>query len=268
MDVAAMKRIQLDTRDLAGIRFKKHAEIHESSDPDVSLACQIMKAWDGNADRASKGYAVYILAIFKMIQALAAALTPDPKLQEESYLGGFDPILKGTSEFVGSMITNALNCLDNPDSWWTTRAGGKKKLLDIALKHAITWMREHRGKNPDEWTYANVVQMQYAHPMHTIPAMDYIFSVGPVDVGGGIHSPNCGWFIPGYPVAGVTYRQIIDMADLDNSCIIYGPGQSGNVASKHYADLVPLWAAGEYIPMLWRRDAVEKHAESRLLLKQ
>jgi len=48
---------------------------------------------------------------------------------------------------------------------------------------------------------------------------------------------------------GPTYRQIIDINNLENSLFINTPGQSGNLLSIHYDDLMPLWASGQYTNM-------------------
>ncbi|MGH2677924.1 MAG: penicillin acylase family protein, partial [Actinomycetota bacterium] len=41
---------------------------------------------------------------------------------------------------------------------------------------------------------------------------------------------------------------------------------SGHPASPHFADLVPLWAAGDHHPMPFTRGAVESAAEATLRL--
>jgi penicillin amidase len=56
---------------------------------------------------------------------------------------------------------------------------------------------------------------------------------------------------------GASIRFILDVGEWDNSRIINTPGQSGDPDSPHYGDLFPLWANGEYVPMLWTRAAVE-----------
>jgi acyl-homoserine lactone acylase PvdQ len=43
-------------------------------------------------------------------------------------------------------------------------------------------------------------------------------------------------------------------------------GQSGHPTSRHYADFVPMWLAGEYHPMLWERADVEASLESETRL--
>jgi len=64
-----------------------------------------------------------------------------------------------------------------------------------------------------------------------------------------------------------TFRQIVDMSDLSKSITIAPPGQSGQVGSQHYDDLIKLWLKGEYAPMLWTREQIEKEAEGKLVLE-
>jgi penicillin amidase len=36
---------------------------------------------------------------------------------------------------------------------------------------------------------------------------------------------------------------------------------------RHYADLAPIWAKGEYVPMLYSRDAVDASIEQTVPLR-
>jgi penicillin amidase len=54
--------------------------------------------------------------------------------------------------------------------------------------------------------------------------------------------------------------------DWDNSVCINAPGQSGDPRSAHYADLAPVWAKGEYVPMLYSAGAVDGATETRIVL--
>jgi penicillin amidase len=67
--------------------------------------------------------------------------------------------------------------------------------------------------------------------------------------------------------SGASFRMVVDVGGWDNSRAINTPGQSGDPASPHYRDLAPLWAEGRYFPLLYTRSAVEKVAESRLVLR-
>ncbi|HYA17880.1 MAG TPA: penicillin acylase family protein, partial [Bryobacteraceae bacterium] len=53
----------------------------------------------------------------------------------------------------------------------------------------------------------------------------------------------------------------------DNSVGLNTPGQSGDVNSPHYRDLYPLWARGQYFPVLFSRDKVESVTERTLKLE-
>ena len=48
---------------------------------------------------------------------------------------------------------------------------------------------------------------------------------------------------------GPSYRQIVDLRNPEQSLFIHTLGQSGHPLSAHYADLLPLWARGRYLPM-------------------
>ncbi len=63
-----------------------------------------------------------------------------------------------------------------------------------------------------------------------------------------------------------TYRQIIDLGDWERSVAVNSTGQSGQVGSRHYADMVELWRTGSYHPMLWERASIKREAEGTLIL--
>jgi len=65
---------------------------------------------------------------------------------------------------------------------------------------------------------------------------------------------------------GASYRHIIDLGDWDQSVAISAPGQSGQPASPHYADLLPAWAEGRYFPLLFSRIAIESTTPEKLVL--
>jgi penicillin amidase len=53
------------------------------------------------------------------------------------------------------------------------------------------------------------------------------------------------------------YRHIIDLADLNNSRFVITTGQSGNVLSTHYDDLIRPHRDVEYVPMRFGRENVQ-----------
>jgi penicillin amidase len=65
---------------------------------------------------------------------------------------------------------------------------------------------------------------------------------------------------------GASFRAVFDAGDWDRSVAQNAPGQSGNPGSAHFRDLAALWAAGQYFPLAFSDDAVQREAESTLTL--
>ena len=65
---------------------------------------------------------------------------------------------------------------------------------------------------------------------------------------------------------GAALRVIFDLADLNGTHVMISTGQSGNVLSDHYDDLVDLWSDEEWIRLPLTTEAVEAIAENHLVL--
>jgi penicillin amidase len=62
-------------------------------------------------------------------------------------------------------------------------------------------------------------------------------------------------------------RAIYDLGDPQASLFIHPGGQSGNPFSPHYRSFAPLWARGDYVPMISDRAKLEAAGVQRLVLK-
>jgi penicillin amidase len=76
----------------------------------------------------------------------------------------------------------------------------------------------------------------------------------------------------GFVSSGPSHRAIYDLSDLKNSLTTLPAGQSGNVLSKHYKDLLDLWYTYEYFSQYWYLeesdwDTLDDIKESTLILK-
>ena len=72
---------------------------------------------------------------------------------------------------------------------------------------------------------------------------------------------------PDYQVRnGASVRMVIDVGNWDASLWINAPGQSGMQGSPHLADLAPLWARGEYVPLCYSEAAVDAVTEAIITL--
>ncbi|TIR84639.1 MAG: penicillin acylase family protein, partial [Mesorhizobium sp.] len=65
---------------------------------------------------------------------------------------------------------------------------------------------------------------------------------------------------------GPSVRMIIDVGAWDNSVFINNPGQSGVPLSEHYHDLVSAWQNGDYKPLLYSQQLIDRESHYRISL--
>jgi len=142
-------------------------------------------------------------------------------------------------------------------------------LLRRALQAAIDELTAALGEDVAAWRWGALHKVRFAHQLAILPGLEDFFTAGVVDVGGDEQTVLATLWEPsgGYDT-GVTpsWRQIVDLADIDASVGTHTVGQSGHPASPHFRDLVPLWSKGEYHPLPFTRPAVEEAADTTMTL--
>ena len=184
---------------------------------------------------------------------------------------GFHPLLMAASEFYGHDTVTLLRLLGQPESWWMRQAGGRDKVVTASLKQTIGWLRTTLGSDVQQWQWGKVHHVVFPHAMALQKPLDRVFNRGPYPIGGDTDTVCQTAYLPDDPYDAKawspTYRQIVDLGDLSRSQWMYAPGQSGQLGSKHYDDLIEPWLKGETIPMLWTREQVDAAAEGKLVLR-
>ncbi len=263
------QKFHLDVKSLPGLAFV--ASLDEITDPDdeVQLALRLLRAWDGFLTPETIGGTVYEVARYTLIRNLL-----EPGLGEDltyRLMGkGFHPLLMHSNELFGHDTVILLRLLDNPQSWWVQQAGGHDIVISKSLKAAIAWLRAELGQSESDWQWGRIHQVNFAHPLSLQQPFDQVFDRGPYPIGGDTDTPLQTAILADKPynnkVWSPSFRQIVDMGDLSKSLTIIPPGQSGQLASPTYDNLVEPWLTGEYIPMLWTREQVEREAQTKLIL--
>jgi penicillin G amidase len=141
--------------------------------------------------------------------------------------------------------------------------------LSKSLEEAWGELEKLQGPDPAKWSWGKLHTVRFRHPLDQTAGSAELFDLGPVSRPGDEYTVNAtGYFGNSFDqVAGASYREILDLSDWDHSVAVNTPGQSGQPASPHYSDLLPLWSEGKYFPLLYSREAVEKEVTDRLLLK-
>jgi len=133
-------------------------------------------------------------------------------------------------------------------------------LLGPTLDSAISGLIDDYGSNMSDWRWGDAHFARHAHsPFSDFPVLNRFFTIETPVPGDGatVNVAHYRFRSPGYSVFhGVSYRSLYDMSDLDRSRYMITTGQSGNVMSRHYDDLAPMWGRGEYveIPTSWTHE--------------
>ena len=133
-----------------------------------------------------------------------------------------------------------------------TAAAERNRLSEAALASAVGWLRENQGTDRSEWRWGRIHRSEFPHSLVSAYDLDTVERSG----GGGTIAAT-----------GATFREIIDFADLDNSRVTSTPGQSMQPGSPFYGNLLPMWGAEEYFPLLYTRPRVEERTSHRLMLQ-
>ena len=131
-----------------------------------------------------------------------------------------------------------------------------------ALDSALAEIERAYGPDPAAWQWGKAHTITFQHPLGRKE-----YQLGPVARPGDANTVNATSGANFRQTNGASWREVLDVGDWDRSVITNVPGESGDPASKHYADLLQDWAAGRYHPLPFSRKAVEAATEERILLQ-
>jgi penicillin amidase len=205
-------------------------------------ALDLLKKWDFQHYPNSQGAAVYDVFYYLTLKNL---------LLDE--LGEKNFILYGEI----AEYWNAYRALiRNPSSnfWDDIRtAGVKESQGDIFLKSledTVQYLESHVSQTPSLWLWENLYKIKHPHPLGVIPVLGGIFNIGPMPAPGGAEVINNlkyklmkeDWTA----VSGPSKRRVIDYGRFNESVTQLPIGNSGNIGSPYYGNLVEDYNAGNH----------------------
>jgi penicillin amidase len=149
--------------------------------------------------------------------------------------------------------------------WFTGNATRTRdELLLTAMADAVEALRAYQTDRPPAW--GTLHTSLFRHPLAVTSAARRRFNVGPFARAGYADTVMSTGGVDLEQTTGATFRVIVDVGNWDRSLAMNAPGQSGAPASAHFADLVNLWSAGDYFPLVFSEAAVQNAADSTLTL--
>ncbi len=163
-----------------------------------------------------------------------------------------------------------LDALANPtEEWFGDEPKAKRdELLRKTFAKAVTLVETRLGKNASKWRWDRLHTVTFHHPLETL-GVEYkkAFSLGPHGRPGDALTPHNTRHNENFEqLHGPTYRHVLDLSDWDKGMATSAPGQSGQLGSLYYDDLLPLWLEGKYFPLAFTRKKVEEVTRHRLRL--
>lgn len=214
--------------------------------PDDAPGRDLLAAWDGRSDAGSGAALLYEVWLSSHLRpALLARVAPDPDLQR-FLLPGNVPVV--TELLEGQHPTlSARAGLDAP--------GARDAFLRETLAAALADVTARFGADVAAWRWGD---LHHGWFDHALTPLGTSFDLGPWPKGGGNTSIMLAHHeASDYRVRiGASVRMVVDVGDWDASLWINAPGQSGMQDNAHLADLAPLWAAGDYVPLAYSDAAV------------
>ncbi|MDQ0864547.1 penicillin acylase family protein [Arthrobacter globiformis] len=248
-------RLSLPARDIISL-LREDLAVRETDDDEAAAACALLAGWDCRMLSDSRQAALFEVWFRRYLRPslYRRALKRDDVAAElaDSVLNRILP----AEDILGARPLDLLLLRD--ERLWKGRED-RARLLRTTLGVAWHTLQAAHGEIP---RWGELHRIAFSHPAAAQAAGEdtagwETISALPADgsadtVGLAAYDAN------GNVTIGASFRMIVDVGDWDRSIFINAPGQSGDPASPHYKDLLKGWQEGEYVPLLYTRDAIER----------
>lgn len=249
--------LQNDDTAMLGRRLVKLLQPLTSDDAHVKQGLDLLKPWDARDAADSAAAAVFEVWIANHLGPVLLKTTA-PKAAD---------LIAPEASSISALVA----AVESPDaSLGADPAAARDRILRDSLGAAVADVASKLGPDPSTWRWGRLHVAKFDHAL--MPLADKAtaaqLSVGPLAYGGAGNVPRAATYrrTDYRLLSGASFRMVLDVGNWDASRTINTPGQSGDPFSGHYRDLAPLWAAGQYVPLLYSRSAVEASTAEAITL--
>ncbi|CAB3715479.1 penicillin acylase family protein [Achromobacter piechaudii] len=256
LTVQQSQDLQYDNLSIPARTLGTYAKALNSADPAVNDALGLLKDWDYRMDTDSRAATVYAFWLPEVVKRVSDLYVP----------------ANGRAAFGDLSTRKTLEKLAAPDAAFGAQPErGRDALLLQALNDGVQKLRAKLGPDSTQWQWGKLHHIQFEHSLASLlpPETAKAYGTPRYPVGGDNDTVHRGTFRKSdfRQISGSSYRQVIDVANWDNSRVQNVPGQSADPRSPYYQDLLKGWATGEYFPMAFSRAKVDSEKADTLTLK-
>ncbi|OGO52708.1 MAG: hypothetical protein A2148_11135 [Chloroflexi bacterium RBG_16_68_14] len=266
-----MARLQVDDLSLPALELMPFVRRLEPQTDLGRSAHGLLLEWDGHLSVDSAAAAVFEAFLLHLYRRVFGARLGNAI---DTYMGKSVHVVFPENGYAYRAASNLVAAVREARPDWFPEDNGHRPTWERAgaqaLDEAAAWLAERLGPEPHRWRWGDLHLIRFNHPLGRVKPLGRLFSRGPYPVPGDPNTVFQNSYHPLEPfevtLPTASYRQVIDLGDLNQSrSIIYG-GQCGHPLSRHYDDLIDGWLRGESHPMPWDREQVEAVTEATLRL--
>jgi penicillin amidase len=248
MTLADAMDLQNDDTSMLARRLVALLKPLASDDANTRKGLELLKGWDARDSADSAAAALFEVWIANHL-GTELLKTAAPKAAD---------LIAPEASGISAMVA----LLESPDATLgADPKAARDRILRDSLGSAVADVAGKLGDDSTSWRWGRLHVAKFDHAL--MPLADKAtasqLSVGPLAYGGAGNVPRAATYRRSdyRLIAGASFRMVLDVGAWDASRTINTPGQSGDPFSGHYRDLAPLWATGQYVPLLYSRAAVE-----------
>jgi penicillin G amidase len=253
LSIEDMENLQNDVVSLPARELQSLLKHAAGNSPDSSA--KLLLDWDCAITANSSAASLYEFWSNELREAVMKKVVPP---EARAAVGKLS--LRKTMQELSGPLASEFG--ENPEA-------ARDALLLQSLEAARQKLAARLGPSPREWSWGRLHRVSFIHSLGGAPALAALFDRGPFPRPGDGSTVDATYFpaVSFDQLAGASYREIFDLSDWDNGVGVNVPGQSGQPGSPHYDDLLSLWLRGQYFPLRYSRQAVDRETTDVLELK-
>ncbi len=262
MSLEMHQTFQQDQVDLQALELLPEILTIDAKEPEIKAMLEILNNWDGTTDTQSVASTLF----FTWARHIRYELFMD---EFTDYWG--DPNLKRRQQTIVQelSLSSVKMALEGNELNWCDKTETKEieSCSEIKLDALYTTYNELYklfDSDLEDWTWGKAQKAVYGHkPFSDIKGLDLFFERS-VPAGGSPNSINMSIFSfkpdEGYVrTVGPIFRQLIQLSDdTKTQLLINSTGQSGNVVSPYYDDMIEPFSNGQYYSLSSSKDVFPK----------
>ena len=243
MAVLQNDAVSLMARDLLPLILPPLPNAGENG-PHIRKARALLRNWDAVMDRDRPEPLIFSSWLFHLQKRMAG--------DELGEL--YDDMRRSRPGFLAAVLAGkTVSGHDWCDDEATVERESCATILRLSLTDALAALRNAYGGRMEDWRWGDAHRLSFANPL--LSRLPLLGSLAKTEVEtdggnetvsrGAYRSNDSGTVFSHFHGAGL--RAVYDLAEQENSLFMIAPGQSGNVFSRHFDDLVTPWRDGRYV---------------------